>query len=288
MKRREDNPTMATIKSEHCEIAFLISACHAISILGINSGMSTKAIILAAGVGARLGAESDDRPKALLQFDGASLLARHVETLTAAGVSEIAIGVGFRAELIEAELRAISPPVPVRLVANERYRDGSIVTLWCMRHEMTGADDILLMDADVLYDKKMITRLLASEHDNCLLYDGDFVPGNEPVKICVRDGRIVDFRKEIETEYDHCGESVGFFRLSPETAGALASRADDYVMAGRIDQPYEEAIRDLLIAAPNGGFGYEDVTGVAWVEIDFPEDVTRAQQEILPRIAATE
>lgn len=250
--------------------------------------MTTKAIILAAGVGARLGANADDRPKALLQFDGATLLARHMETLTAAGVSEIAIGVGFRADLIEAELQAISPSIPVRLVANDRYRDGSIVTLWCMRFEMTGADDILLMDADVLYDRKMITTLLGSGHDNCLLYDGDFEPGDEPVKICVRDGRIVDFRKKIETEYDHCGESVGFFRLSPATAGALVSRADAYVSAGRIDQPYEEAIRDLLLEAPQtgskGGFGYEDVTGVPWVEIDFPEDIERAKNEILPRV----
>ncbi len=250
--------------------------------------MSTKAIILAAGVGARLGAGSDDRPKALLQFGGASLLARHIEILTTAGVAEISIGVGFRADLIAAELRALSPSVPVRLVTNDRYRDGSMVTLWCMRHEMTGVDDILLMDADVLYDRTMIARLLTSDHADCLLYDGDFEPGDEPVKICVRDGRIVDFRKKIETKFDHCGESVGFFRLSPGTAGALAARADDYVSAGRIDEPYEEAIRDLLLAAPRGRFGYEDVTGVPWVEIDFPEDIARAQNEILPHISTVE
>lgn len=250
--------------------------------------MSTKAIILAAGIGARLGLGSDDRPKALLQFGGKSLLARHIEILTAAGITEIAIGVGFRADLIDAELRAISPSVPVRLVTNDRFRDGSMVTLWCMRHEMTGPADILLMDADVLYDRRMITRLLTSDHADCLLYDGDFEPGDEPVKICVRDGRIVDFSKKIETDFDHCGESVGFFRFSPETAGALAARADVYVSAGRIDEPYEEAIRDRLLAAPPNGFGYEDVTGVPWVEIDFPEDIARAQNEILPHISTVE
>lgn len=251
--------------------------------------MPTKAIILAAGVGARLGADSGDRPKTLLQFGGKSLLARHIDILTAAGVAEIAVGVGFRADLIAAELRAIAPSVPVRLVVNDRYRDGSIVTLWCMRHEMTGDGDILLMDADVLCDPRMITRLLRSEHVDCLLYDGDFEPGDEPVKICVRDGRIVDFRKKVDAEFDHCGESVGFFRFSPATAATLAARVGDYVSAGRIDQPYEEAIRDLLLAAPiggnGGGFGYEDVTGIPWVEIDFPEDIARAQKQILPRIA---
>ena len=64
--------------------------------------MPVRAVILAAGVGARLGADADNLPKALLSFGGKSLLARHVEILAAAGVDEIAIGVGYRADRIEA------------------------------------------------------------------------------------------------------------------------------------------------------------------------------------------
>jgi choline kinase len=149
---------------------------------------------------------------------------------------------------------------------------------------MAGASDILLMDADVLYDRRMIDRLLSSHHADCLLYDGDFEAGDEPVKICVRDGRIVDFRKRVDTAFDHCGESVGFFRFSPATARALAARAGEYVSAGRVGEPYEEAIRDLVQAAPPGGFGYEDITGVPWIEIDFPQDVARAQDQVMRQI----
>lgn len=246
--------------------------------------MPVRAVILAAGVGARLGADADNLPKALLSFGGKSLLARHVEILAAAGVDEIAIGVGYRADRIEAELAKIASPIPIKTVPNERYRDGSIVTLWCMREALTDGNEILLMDADVLYDRRMIERLLASNHANCLLYDGDFEPGEEPVKICVRDGRIVEFRKQVRTRFDHCGESVGFFRLSPFVAGALAAAAESYVEAGRTGEMYEEAIRDLLLDGAADRFGYEDVTGVPWVEIDFPEDVVRARDEILPRL----
>ena len=49
------------------------------------------------------------------------------------------------------------------------------------------------------------------------------------------------------------------------------------------DAPHEEALRDMLLASP-GDYGFEDVTGLPWVEIDFPEDVTRANEEILPAI----
>ncbi len=246
--------------------------------------MSTNALILAAGVGARLGRADDAPPKALLRFGGKSLLARHVEILAAAGVTKIVIGVGYRADLIEAEVASLETPVGIQFVTNPDYREGSMVTLWRLREALRAGDEILLMDADVLYHPEMITRLMTSRHPSCLLYDGDFEPGEEPVKICIRDDRIVEFRKKVEVAYDSCGESVGFFRLSPATARALADRAEHYLAAGRRAEMYEEAIRDLLLDGPGDPFGIEDVTGLPWIEIDFPEDVDRAENEILPRI----
>jgi choline kinase len=38
-----------------------------------------------------------------------------------------------------------------------------------------------------------------------------------------------------------------------------------------------------LLAQP-GDFGFEDVSGLPWIEIDFPEDVVRAEEEVLPAI----
>ena len=57
----------------------------------------------------------------------------------------------------------------------------------------------------------------------------------------------------------------------------------DYVTQERQEEPYEEVIRDLLLQTPER-FGYEDITGFPWIEIDFPEDLQRAQQDILPRL----
>jgi choline kinase len=41
----------------------------------------------------------------------------------------------------------------------------------------------------------------------------------------------------------------------------------------------------VLLGAPKS-FGYEDVTGLPWIEIDFPEDVVRARDEILPNLGS--
>ena len=140
------------------------------------------------------------------------------------------------------------------------------------------------MDGDVLYDARMIAALIEAPGENVLLLDREIEPGDEPVKICFRGDTIVDFRKRPEHAHDRHGESVGFFRFSPATAAALADRCDAHLAAGRAALEYEEAIRDLILAEP-ARFAAADVTALPWVEIDFPADVARARDEILPLLA---
>ena len=63
-----------------------------------------RALILAAGIGYRLGGGERQPPKSLLRFEGRSLLARHLDALAACGVAEVSIGVGYRADAIAAEV----------------------------------------------------------------------------------------------------------------------------------------------------------------------------------------
>ena len=50
----------------------------------------------------------------------------------------------------------------------------------------------------------------------------------------------------------------------------------------------EEAIRNVLLASTKGRFGVEDITGLPWIEIDFAEDIVRAETDILPRLIAAD
>ncbi len=245
--------------------------------------------MLAAGVGNRLGGSpgegsGDAPPKALLEFGGASLLRRHIAILRCAGIDELVVVVGYRAADIEAEIVACGAEGFARTLLNPDFREGSIVSLWTARSALAAGGDVLLMDADVLYDHRMIARLTDTAHANCFLMDRDFEPGDEPVKICLRGGRIVDFDKQVGDGHEVVGESVGFFRFSAEVAGRLAEAAGRDIASGRRAGMYEAAIRDLVRAAPPPDFGVEDVTGLPWIEIDYAEDIARARDEILPRL----
>ena len=243
------------------------------------SSDAPQVILLAAGIGRRL-SDTHRGPKIMLDFAGRSLLQRHLDALAANGIDDVAVTVGHEAAIVRQTLgdRAAA-------VDNPDYRQGSLVSLWVQRDRLRSGRTVLLMDGDVLYDARMIARLLATPGEAVLLVDRDLEPGDEPVKVCFRGPTIVDFRKRPERAHDWHGESVGFFKFGPAMAAKLADVCDRYIAEERRDVEYEEAIRDLILADP-AAFAYADVTDLAWTEIDFPEDVEKARDIVLPALTS--
>jgi choline kinase len=195
------------------------------------------------------------------------------------------LALGFQPESVQAELERINWPHKVETVLNTRYDLGSVLTVHTVAEALTRGGDVLLMDADVLYDERILAALVAGETVNRLLIDRDFEAGDEPVKLCLKDGVPVELRKQlaVNLEYDTIGESVGFFRFRQETAQRFAQIVAGYVDSDRANMPHEEAVRDLLLERSQV-FDTADVTGAPWIEIDFPNDVARASTEILPQL----
>jgi len=246
-----------------------------------------RAIILAAGRGLRLQQPEDQQlPKCLLQFGGMSLLERHLRMLRKAGVEEIVLALGFRHELVASELDRLAWQPRPQIVLNAQFDLGSVLTVHTVAGAMTGGGDVLLMDADVLYDERILRALVAGAAPvNRLLIDREFEAGDEPVKLCVRAGVPIELRKQPAPglEYDTIGESVGFFRFDADAARRLAALVAGYVDSGRGHMPHEEAVRDLLRERTQV-IEVTDVTGCPWIEIDFADDVTRAAREVLPQL----
>jgi choline kinase len=246
-----------------------------------------RAIILAAGRGSRLQQTTERQlPKCLLTFGGRSLLERHLQLLEAAGVREIVLALGFRHELVDAELTRLGSRSRVEIVLNPRYELGSMLTVHTVAEPLTRGGDVLLMDADVLYHQRIMAQLTAGAGPvNRLLIDREFEAGEEPVKVCVVAGVPIELRKKLEPglSYDTIGESVGFFRFDEVAARRLAAIVADHVASSRAHLPHEEAVRDLL-RERSQRFEVCDVTGAPWIEIDFPADVVRAAAEVLPQL----
>ena len=242
--------------------------------------MSHQAIILAAGIGRRLSPFTNTSPKCLLTVGEKSLLERMLRSLDEISVREVVLVVGHLREAIIERFGTRFAGIKLRYIENSEYHRGSIRSLFCARHELH--EDSILMDADVLFPTEILARLLSAPTPSAFLLDEAFEESGEEMKLYARLDRVVAIsRKAPALAYDRIGEGVGFMKVSAVDGRALSGVVDEMVRAG-FDGDYEEAIDRLLGQA---SVGWVPVGGLPWTEIDFPEDLDRARNEIWPKLA---
>jgi len=101
-----------------------------------------KAIVLAAGMGTRLGSHTDEKPKCMVSLAGKPLLERQLEVLRRVA-DEIVIVRGYLASVIEFN--------KIRYYENPEYRStGIVASLMCARDELD--DDCLVCYSDIVYE----------------------------------------------------------------------------------------------------------------------------------------
>src|SRR5689334_2120262 len=157
-----------------------------------------QAVLLAAGLGSRLGKLTERIPKALIPVGGAPLLAYAVRFAQQAGAREINVvgGFGFPQVKAEVEKRAL----PVRLVENAAFRDGNLVSLMTARPLLRDDEELLLMNIDHIY-RPAVAAIVALPADEVTAFiDTDRTLGADDMKVA-RDGagRVREISKTLAT-----------------------------------------------------------------------------------------
>ena len=238
-----------------------------------------KAIILAAGVGKRLWPVTQHKPKCLIEIGGQTLLSRYLESLASVKIRQATIVVGYKQDMIRAAVGSHCHGVDLSYLVNEEFHRGSISSLWIARTALS--DDVVIMDADVLFHREILRRLVASPYENCLLMDDTVKQTGEECMVVVQGDRVVALSKKMPERYDIAGEGVGFLRVRRADIAQVIGSLKGYIDQDRWDMEYEDG---LLQYFQDVKVGHEKIGGLPWTEIDFPEDVTKAEREVLPRL----
>jgi L-glutamine-phosphate cytidylyltransferase len=238
-----------------------------------------KAVILAAGVGKRLWEVTQHRPKCLIEIGGRSLLHRYLEALAGQGIRRATIVVGYRQEMIRAAVERDACGVTVDFLLNDQFHRGSISSLWIARTVLD--DDIIVMDADVLFHHDILRRLVQSSHENALLMDETVRQTGEECMVVVAGGRVIALTKKMPDQYDYAGEGVGFLRVRHADTPHMVASLKFHIDNGSWNMEYEDALLQFFQAVK---VGHEKIGGLPWTEIDFVEDVRKAELDVLPRL----
>lgn len=235
--------------------------------------MIKTAVIMAAGMGTRFGERTELMPKGFIPFRGKAMVVRSIETLIACGIERIIIGTGYHKEYYEA-LQAQYPQV--ECCFSPRFAEtNSMYTLWNCR-EMIGDADFLLLESDLVFEKRAIECLLECPHESTMLIT--------PVK---------KFQDQYYVEMDengvltNCSTDPNVLHYSGELVGIHKLTNDFY-------RTMCKEYAAIVDAKPKLGYEYElldisqriqpmkvlCVEGLLWYEIDDESDLKFAEANI--------
>jgi choline kinase len=225
----------------------------------------------------RLRPLTDACPKCLLKIGERTLLQRTVDAMIAAGIQELVVVTGYRAEMIRDFLTKQYPSLNIHFIHNGDYEhNNNIFSLW-MTRPYTDGKEFLLSDSDTLFDPQLIRAVLAEEGNTLALNRHEC--GEEEIKVIVdSENRIMELSKTCSIE-QAIGESVGFEKMTASYSTALFKELGQMIeREGLIDIFYERAFERLILQGHT--FRIVDTTRYFSIELDTPEDFENAKQLI--------
>ncbi len=243
--------------------------------------MIRQAVIMAGGLGSRLGNRTKSMPKGFLEIDGTAIVENSVRKLIWSGVEEIVIGTGHCREYYE----KLAEKYPcIRLAHNENYADtGSMGTLACCADMVKG--DFLLLESDLVYDRIGLSVLINDPHSDTILASGKTGSGDEVYLETDGDGYLLKHSKNRGEIGAVAGELVGITKLTKETLSLMT----EYMRSEKEAQPkmeYETAMSH--VSSSGHGIFVRKVEYYTWCEIDCENHLKRASEKIYPRVKENE
>jgi histidinol-phosphate/aromatic aminotransferase/cobyric acid decarboxylase-like protein/choline kinase len=235
-------------------------------------------LILAAGIGRRLGELTRDRPKAMLEVAGRTLIERALDALAELGVSRIVLVVGYRAEQLMMLIGDSHRGVPVIYVTNPEYSTtNNIYSLFRARQEFA-SDDSLLLEADVIFDHSILEQLATDPRTNVVAV-ARYHPGLDGTVVTLSEsGHIDAFIPKQLQDHDRSDyfKTINIYKFSKSyIESTYMPFLDAYVAALGKNAYYEEVLSILTgLALPK--LSALVVTDHRWYEIDNAEDLLNA------------
>jgi choline kinase len=240
----------------------------------------TKVLILAAGQGTRLRPITNDRPKCLVPLLGKSLLERQTDVLKSAGLTNIHIATGYRADQIE--------KLGYKTSYNPLFNKTNMVeSLFSALEFIEGKEDLIIAYGDIVYQKNNLDKLLALNDEIALMIDKEWksfwslrlenpLDDAETLKLDDEDF-VTELGKKTESYADVQGQYTGLIKLRGDKVSDFISFYNsidrDIIYDGQdFNNMYMTSFLQMMI--DSGWKVKAALVNNGWLEIDTVEDLS--------------
>ena len=240
-----------------------------------------QAVILAAGMGRRLGDLTKDNTKCMVKVNGVALIDRLLGQLSALELNRVVIVVGYEGDKLIAHIGdRYAGRLNIDYIVNPIYdRTNNIYSLALTKDKLQ-EDDTLLIESDLIFDDKMFSLILGNPYPNLALVakyqtwmDGTMVRIDE-------DNNVVNFITKSAFKYsdvDYYYKTVNIYKFSREfLVQKYIPFLDAYCAALGNNEYYEQVLR-VICMLDNSELKALPISGEKWYEIDDVQDLDIAE-----------
>lgn len=241
-----------------------------------------QAIILAAGMGRRLGEYTRDNTKCMLPVNGVRLIDRVLGQLAPLGLSRVVIVVGYKGQnLIDYIGHRYDDRLKIEYVNNPIYDKTNNIYSLALAKDKLQEDDTLLIESDLIFDDSLFRMIVDNPYPNLALVDKyeTWMDGTM-VRIDEEDN-IVNFVPKKAFKYkdvDSYYKTVNIYKFSREfSRNKYVPFLEAYSKALGNNEYYEQVLRVITLLDNSELKALPITNGAKWYEIDDVQDLDIAE-----------
>lgn len=240
-----------------------------------------QAVILAAGMGKRLGELTKCNTKCMVEVNGIRLIERMLCILGKKALSRIIIVIGYEGDRLRDFIGTLDISVPVCYVENKAYdRTNNIYSL-ALASEYLREEDTLLLESDLIFEESLIDCLLTDKRDTLVLVD-KFENGMDGTCLILdAEDNIIDFISGKFLDYDEKNryyKTVNIYKFSKRFSSQFyLPFLKAYISTMGDNEYYESVIKFIMLLDKNLIKAKRLVNGEKWYEIDDKQDLDIAE-----------
>ncbi len=239
-----------------------------------------RAIIYAAGVSRRLQSLATNGLKGLLPLGAKRIVEYQLDWIASLRVSEIVIVIGLEHEDYKRTIGDSYRGIYIAYIYNKDYKTkGNMLSLWCAREYCD--TDILFTTSDLVCDPINIKDFVQARASNKILVDSmskDLFQDDDPVKVCIEDGRIRGLRKKADQLPHIDAIAIGVYQFGRVGIASILADIERKISSGLDDLSLYYAIDAVL--------GDTEVSPIQvrnrnWCDVDTPEEYVRVRTQTM-------
>ena len=244
-----------------------------------------QAIILAAGMGRRLGELTNDNTKCMLQVNGVRLIHRILDSIYETGIRRVVLVVGYKAENVKELIGNEYRGMEIIYVENSVYdKTNNIYSLFLAREYLT-ADDTILLESDLIFESRILTKIINDPYPTLALVD-KYESWMDGTVVTLDDqSNIVEFLTKDKFKYsdiERYYKTVNIYKFSKDFSEThYVPFLEAYCHALGNNEYYEQVLK-VITLLDDSPLKALPLGGEKWYEIDDVQDLDIASSMFAP------